>query len=109
MRKISNVTHREGRAHPYTWTVMRGLEMQEKSVTILKLVLVKARTKIRIVVMSTWTKMGTMLLNKIIKNFLLKLKGEERTQRRERRVRGGRKKGVGREFPCGSSARGALL
>ena len=50
MEKISNVTHREGGAHPYTWTVMRGLEMQEKSVTMLKLDLAKVRSKMRIVI-----------------------------------------------------------
>ena len=56
MRRISNVTHREGGAHPYTWTVMRGLEMQEKSVTMLKLDLAKVRAKMRIVMMVMWKK-----------------------------------------------------
>ena len=56
MRRKSNVTHREGGAHPYTWTVMRGLEMQEKSVTMLKLDLAKVRSKMRIVIIGMWTK-----------------------------------------------------
>ena len=56
MRKISNVTHREGRAHPYTWTVMRGLERQEEGVMMLKLDLVKVRAKMRIVMMGMWKK-----------------------------------------------------
>ena len=59
MRRISNVTHREGGAHPYTWTVMRGLGKQEKSVAMLTLVIVRVRmrTKMRQVVMSTVIKM----------------------------------------------------
>ena len=56
MRRISNVTHSKGGAHPYTWTVMRGLEMQEKSVTMLKLDLAKVRSKMRIVIIGMWTK-----------------------------------------------------
>ena len=56
MRRKSNVTHREGGAHPYTWTVMRGLEMQEESVMMLKLDLVKVRAKMRIVMMGMWKK-----------------------------------------------------
>ena len=68
MKKIRIVTHKEGEAHPSTWTVMKGLVKQGKSVTMLTLVLMRV---------STGTKMGKMIMSKFAKGLLQERKREE--------------------------------